>query len=130
MPDGLDVSHFNNDDVIAFGNTTYKVNVLQKAANKSLSNHLGMRLNSELQHRGITIPETVLKAGSKTEPYTSFFTSGIDCEVLQIGSQGWKKGKLRFKLSVEFVPDEPESVDMPSQNSDSSLDDIRQMINE
>lgn len=130
MNNEINLSEFNGDDVIAFGNTTYKVSVLQKAATKSLTNNLGMRLNGELQGRGVTIPSTALKSGSNSEPYTSFFTGGIDCEILQIGSQGWKKGKVRFKISVEFIPDEPESVEMRSQNSDSSLDDIRQMINE
>jgi hypothetical protein len=32
---------------------------------------------------------------------------GSDCAVLQFGTPGWKKGKLRFK--VEFCPDESET---------------------
>lgn len=41
---------------------------------------------------------------------------GKNCEVLHLGATSWKKGKLRIKLTVEFAPDEPESI----------LDDIRQ----
>jgi hypothetical protein len=34
---------------------------------------------------------------------------GLDCQVLQAGSEGWRKGKIR--LSLFFVPDEPEEDD-------------------
>jgi hypothetical protein len=36
---------------------------------------------------------------------------GIKCEILQLGSQEWKKGKLRIR--VEFIPDlEDENSDL------------------
>lgn len=51
----------------------------------------------------------------------SWFTNGIDCEILQPG-KNWKKGKIRFRLVLEFAPDEPEPSD-----PNSTLDDIRKM---
>ncbi len=130
MDNELNFSSFNGDDVISFGNTTYKIGIFQKAVNGPLSNNLGMSLNNELQSRGISIPGKLVKSGPNGEPYTSFFTDGIACEVLQVGSPGWKKGRVRFKMSVEFIPDEPEPVEMSSQNNESPLDDIRQMNKE
>jgi hypothetical protein len=49
-----------------------------------------------------------------------WITGGINCELLQLGSQQWKKGKLRVNVTVEFIPDEVESP----------LDDVRQGSNQ
>mgnify|MGYP002654622304 CR=1 FL=1 len=46
---------------------------------------------------------------------------GIDCELLNLGDPQWKKGKVRVRVVVEFLPDEPESSDYQSP-----LDEIRQ----
>jgi hypothetical protein len=53
---------------------------------------------------------------------------GIDCEVLSCHSnvKGWQAGKVRIVL--EFIPDQiPEIVETPEEDSDSPLDEIRQM---
>lgn len=42
---------------------------------------------------------------------------GVPCEILQLGAKGWRKGKVRMRIELEFCPDEPESP----------LDDIRQI---
>lgn len=55
----------------------------------------------------------------------NWFGEGIDGEILQLGAKGWKKGKVRIRLSVEFLSDEPE----PTQ-FESPLDDIRKKMNE
>jgi hypothetical protein len=54
------------------------------------------------------------------------WNSGIKCEVLQIGSSGWQKGRLRIRIEtiIDFVPDE-ESI-----TSRSPLDEIRQMLDD
>jgi hypothetical protein len=49
---------------------------------------------------------------------------GIDCELLQ-GLE--KKGKIRLKVTVEFVPDEVEVSDNSLIDGRSPLDDIRQI---
>jgi hypothetical protein len=48
---------------------------------------------------------------------------GVDCRILQAGSDGWKKGKLKISINVEFIPDEPET-----NQYQSPLDEIRQEI--
>ncbi len=37
------------------------------------------------------------------------WVEGLNAEVLKVGSFGWKKGKIRVNVTVEFMPDEPES---------------------
>ncbi len=46
---------------------------------------------------------------------------GINCERLNPGDPQWKKGKVRVRVVVEFLPDEPELSDYQSP-----LDEIRQ----
>lgn len=43
---------------------------------------------------------------------------GLVCEVLRIGDPGWRQGKIKAKVVIEFEPDEP----------DSPLEDIRQSL--
>ena len=43
---------------------------------------------------------------------------GVNCERLSPGDPQWKKGKVRVRVVVEFLPDEPESPESP-------LDEIR-----
>lgn len=61
---------------------------------------------------------------------------GVDCQVLQMDGEGWKKGKIR--LSLFFIPDEEEEEEEEEiQNAkvaqDSSpvspLDDLRGKLN-
>ncbi|MGB5960690.1 MAG: KGK domain-containing protein [Coleofasciculaceae cyanobacterium] len=67
-------------------------------------------------------------AGNRTnENLEKWLDEGVDCATLKFGSEGWQKGKVRFKISVEFCPEEPEIAETPQP--DSPLDDLRQMIN-
>jgi len=56
-----------------------------------------------------------------TNKLYSWFFDGEECEILKAGSDGWKKGKLKVKVTLEFIPDEPEKNQSP-------LDDVRQQI--
>lgn len=53
----------------------------------------------------------------------SWFNQGGECEILRAGSQGWQKGQIKIKVTLEFIPDEPEVIESP-------LDDVRQEINQ
>ena len=52
---------------------------------------------------------------------STWFTKGEECEILQAGSKGWQKGKMKINITLEFIPDEPEEK--------SPLDDVRQELN-
>ena len=51
----------------------------------------------------------------------SWFRSGEECEILRADSKGWRKGKIKIKVFLEFIPDELEENKSP-------LDDVRQEI--
>lgn len=68
--------------------------------------------------------------GCDQKKLEKWFGEGVDCELLKLGAKGWQKGKLRVKLTVEFCPEQPEIEESQTNNqSESPLDDIRQMIN-
>lgn len=53
----------------------------------------------------------------ETDPdRAKYIREGLEAELLNVGSTTWKKGKVRIKVSIEFCPDEPESI----------LDDFRE----
>jgi KGK domain len=54
---------------------------------------------------------TELKEKFKTRalPYENdkiLLNEGLECEILQPGSQAWKKGKIKIRLEFEFIPDD------------------------
>ena len=79
---------------------------------------------------------------------------GIDCEILRLGSKSWQKGKLRSHADIELFPEEKELVETraviqltiefssnepeveatqasnETSQTESPLDDLRQMINQ
>lgn len=71
---------------------------------------------------------------------TKLLDEGLGCEVLKFKSQDWQKGKIRVRIEVDFCPDQPEPLTSKSETEDgqnsnnqslnSSLDDIRSIINE
>lgn len=126
----------NDNDVISFGNATYKIGSFKRALNKSFNNNLGFELNRQLQQNGIRIPNTIFKPPGINEPGSRWFENGIDCEILNLGSKQWKKGKVRVKFTVEFYV-ELEETEKVSNNENSEyiepespLDDLRQKFNE
>ena len=52
------------------------------------------------------------------EQERDWFDKGVKCKILQAGSNGWKSGRIKVNVTVEFIPDEPVKVDSP-------LDEIR-----
>jgi hypothetical protein len=77
------------------------------------------------------------------------FTDGLDGAVLKFGADGWQKGKIRFRVIVEFCPEEPEEeetektqeteqsetseeseTNQVEANNFDSLDDLRRELNQ
>ncbi|WP_107669195.1 KGK domain-containing protein [Cyanothece sp. BG0011] len=115
----LEHNHYfdNDDDVIAFSaDSLVKLSKLKEVINSFIKSRLLKVMTDHFHHIGI-----------RGEFINSFdvFKYGQNCEILQVGSNGWKKGKIRLKVSLEFIPDEPEIKEI-----ESPLDDIRQSMNE
>ncbi|WP_392532521.1 KGK domain-containing protein [Nostoc sp. C117] len=126
MEDGFKAIECNNGDVLDFGDNTYKVAKFKQAINTSFNSTLEDTLNEELSTQGVSI---------KQPPNVNWFQKGINCEILTLGSESWKKGKVKLKISVEFYAEEEDMKITNSNNSqitktESPLDDLRRMIQE
>ncbi|MEH2235231.1 KGK domain-containing protein [Nostoc sp.] len=126
MEDGFKPIECNDGDVLDFGENTYKIGKFKQAIDTSFNPTLEDTLNEELSRQGVEIKES---------PNVNWFHEGIDCEILTLGSQSWKKGKVKIKISVEFYVEEEDVQITNSNNSeitepDSPLDDLRRMIHE
>jgi hypothetical protein len=115
MEENSYLSDCGDDDVLAFTTNLVKVgkfrNIVKLAFNDS--HQIPGTLAELLRNNGVYISTK------------DAFENGLDGEVLKIGAKGWRKGKLKIRVSVEFYPDEPE-ISEP----ESPLDDIRQMMNQ
>ncbi len=116
---------YTDDDVLMFQQETmFKVVKFRQAIEYAFNKYLPAHLQSSLANNKIII---------NTQ---NCFGDGVTCEVLKIGAKGgWKKGKVRIRVSLEFCPDEPEVEEIIESNqiefskTESPLDDIRQIIN-
>ena len=135
MEEKFSLQNCDEDDVLSFGDDTFKVSKFRKAVNGAFGNNLGNQLNSQLSsYHGVKIDGAILAPKGINEPYARWFNDGIDCEILKLGSKGWQKGRVRIKVSVEFYVEEdseqlvsePSEIELP----ESPLDDLRQMINQ
>lgn len=129
MEENFYLSDCDDDDVLSFGDNTFKASRFRRAVNQSFGSDIGSVLGRELSRQGVLIDQQILL------PYTKWFNEGIDCEILNLGSRSWKKGKVRIKFNVEFYEEqeavETSSSDEPDINeAESPLDDIRRLLNE
>ena len=65
--------------------------------------------------------------------WSSLTKEGIDGEILGATTKGWKKGKVRIKVILEFCPEDLEDLDNDetfAAQPKSPLDDIRKTIRE
>lgn len=117
----------NEDDVLELENQMVKLS--------KFSSNLDLALKWNTNSDALLAVAKFMKTPPLSNPNVKqlFDGDGVDANILRIGSQGWKKGKIKLKLTLEFYPDEPEettSIDDAEINQTSSpLDDIRQMMN-
>jgi hypothetical protein len=135
MEEKFSLQNCNDNDVLAFGDDTFKISKFRRAVKGAFGNNLGNQLSSQLSsYHGIKIDGAILAPKGINEPAARWFNNGIDCEILKLGSKSWQKGKVRIKVSVEFYVEE-DSEQVGSESSEielpeSPLDDLRQMMNQ
>ncbi len=136
MEDKFNFHNCGNDDALSFDNAMLKIEKLKETVNRVLpENGLGQTLNQFLSQQALNI-DVPLTTDLRGYLYENWFGQGIDCEILRVGAQGWKKGKIKLKLNVtiEFCPDEPEVEETPENNEseisapESPLDDLRRQL--
>lgn len=128
MVEPQDLKNFDHKDIISFESQLFKVEQLFEAIQESFnSGDTGYYLQDALTRRKVPINARSFSSAYQEEQEEWWFSEGGECEILRPGSQGWQKGKIRIRLkaTLEFCPDEPES-----NQEESPLDDIRQMISE
>ncbi len=134
MEDQFSLQDCNDDDILSFGDDIYKMGKFRKAVLQSFGNTLGSQLSQQLSHYGVKINGKILTPQGVNNPYERWFDKGMNCEILNLGSNGWQKGKVRIKVSVEFYIEEPEVPKTTASNEiippESPLDDLRQMMNQ
>jgi hypothetical protein len=119
----------NDDDVISFSSDSMcKLVDFKRKIGDFFISDLPNKLVEYLENIGIKsvrMYERGIKLGSSYPKNSKWLTEGKECEILKVGSNGWKKGKIRLKITLEFIPDEPEIKQI-----ESPLDDIRQTMNQ
>ena len=121
IEDNVNLKGFSDDDVVSLYSKLYRVENVKISLNKFLQSQDGQSASYNLQ-------QTFKKNGIETDAQMTLFlcTQGADSEILKVASNGWKKGKLKINVSLEFIPDEPEIQEKPeSTEYKSPLDEIR-----
>ncbi|WYL97602.2 MAG: KGK domain-containing protein [Gloeotrichia echinulata IR180] len=132
MEDGFKLLDYNDNDVVLFKDKAFKIGKVQKAIKDVFLGKFSDEISDSLSSHGVEIyPEGKLVGKSFYKNNTSWFNPGIECEILKIGSEGWRRGKFRLKVTLEFCPDEPEILQTPEIAApESPLEDLRRQINE
>ena len=72
--------------------------------------------------------EEIVNAVSKiiglSDEAMELFKEGIPCRVMTTQQKGWRLGKIRLKLELQFIPDESITEEIV-EHFDSPLDEIR-----
>jgi hypothetical protein len=102
----------SDGDVIQFGdNLLYRVGNFKRAINQAFADSIGDALSQQLDRQGFSISDRSLVSGEWTD-------SGIDVEILSVGSIQWQAAKIKLTLSFELVeqstPLQPIDLDIPS----------------
>jgi hypothetical protein len=128
MEESFKLIECNDDDVIECNDWAYKVTKLKQALEKlGGSDGFLQTLWNGLREQKIYYLEGNYTYDNKC------FKEGMDVKILNLGSKSWKKGKLKFKLSLEFYVEEEleESSEKDViKEPESPLDDLRRMIND
>ncbi|KKD36904.1 KGK domain-containing protein [Limnoraphis robusta] len=108
-----------DQDVLLFGKDTFTVGqfkelVLRQVNNKvyySVSGYSESRYSNSRHYLIIQQLNEAYSVENKveipiSENYWVSCSGNIECQLLKIGSIGWKNGKLRIRTKVTFFPDE------------------------
>jgi KGK domain len=122
----LDYQSEYKDSVISFsGGHTFKICNFVEVANEFFREKGLVVLKETLNSKGIGNLPNYSASGLNIH--------GVAGELLMPKAQGWKKGKIRIRVVLEFCPDEPDEKDsieeIKKNGSESPLDDIRKSIN-
>jgi hypothetical protein len=98
-------------DVISFGNLMFKAGQLKEAIVSAFDESIGRTIEQKLRLSGIKLPLRMLFPPPSVDRGETWGEEGIDCEILGTANSGWKKGKIRIRVLVEFCAEEDDLAD-------------------
>ena len=105
------VKNLRDDDVLDIDHQLFKAEKFKSSFKEAWNEKIvPERFNEHIKYLGIKTRHKGI----------NWIEEGVDCIILKAGSDGWKKGKLKINVTVEFIPDEPEIPEYQSP-----LDEIR-----
>ncbi|PSB04739.1 KGK domain-containing protein [Merismopedia glauca] len=111
------------DDVVCMDGCTSMIGQIDNVFNFTFSTDLREKIADQIIEKHLVL--------TKGGAYNLLSDYGTSCQILRVGSPDWVKGKIRVKLQLEFVPDEPEIKEVRTTNThESPLDDLRRAITE
>lgn len=137
MEEFCSISGCSSKSAISFHGKIYKIENIVKAF-KELKANFGEFTYRSLAKKGKDIcpgEKDDADTGKRTVAFEDFFEEGIPFEILEPGSEAWVKGRMRIKMSLEFVVDQPDPSGSETQSdkaespSEDSLDAIREVSN-
>jgi hypothetical protein len=103
-----------DDDVIAFGEAMFRSGKLKRAIGQSFDGSVGRGIDQKLRQHGLEIPIRMIGSTRLANEHCQWFDEGITCEILDLATRRWCKGKVRVNVSVEFyVEDSGEKMLLP-----------------
>lgn len=133
MEDNFKPIECNDGDVFSFpGDATFKVGNFKEKVHKAFGQSVGNQFTHDLIAQKVNIDPAKLHPKGHQGTVQAWFNEGLDCEILILGSQNWKKGKIKIDVNVEFYieEDDIEIASIEKNQPESPLDDLRRMINE
>jgi hypothetical protein len=109
-----------DDDVIAFGEAMFRSGKLKRAISQSFDGSVGRAIDQKLRQHGLEIPIRMIGSTRLANEHCQWFDEGITCEILDLATRRWCKGKVRVNVSVEFyVEDSGEKMLLPGDRGGS-----------
>lgn len=114
---------FESNDVISFQGFTIRICDFQQALEKTAeSTYFSRQFHDALTNQQVRIDSQ----------YRDRWDEGIDCEALKLSDPSWRPGKLKLRLCLDFIPEEPalSPETITSETPESPLDEIRNMLSD
>ncbi|MEM8638378.1 MAG: KGK domain-containing protein [Cyanobacteria bacterium P01_G01_bin.54] len=103
---------YHDDDVIAFGDSIFKVSTFRRAVQGCFGHDVGYGLMTLLENQGVKIDKAMISPDGDKATFGDWFDQGIPCELLKVDATGWHKVKARIKVDIELEPAELEPVEL------------------
>lgn len=106
-------THFHDDDVIAFGDSIFKISKFRDAVQKCFGHDVGYGLMALLESQGIKIDRSAINPDGDQSTFGDWFGDGIPCELLKTDADGWHQAKARIRIEIELEMERPVAPQSP-----------------